>query len=120
MLDRNTLIVIIVSTILAIGGIIPLLGIPGAIVFQLSTPFLPLIFGAEALKRLPSDSAWPIAVYITLLWPPSIVAGYLLSFKLLTISSWLARIGLWSSIVIGWGLLLSIACYILATRPQRG
>lgn len=118
MLDRNTIIVIIVTALLAIGGIIPFLGIPGAIVFQLSTPFLLMIFGAGALERLPNDSAWPIAIYINLFWPPSILVGYFLSFKLLTISSWFARVGLWSGVVIAWGLLLSIACYVLATRPQ--
>lgn len=54
------------------------LGIPGAILFEGIIGVLELVSGQPLRARVPPDSAWPIAIYLSLLWPFSLpVAAHL-------------------------------------------
>ena len=92
------------------------LGLPGAIIFGAFGPLLRAIFGPGALERLPPDSAWPIAILIALLWPVSIVAGYLVGFRLLRTAPIAVQIGGFAAALVIWGGVLSVACYLMGRR----
>jgi hypothetical protein len=92
------------------------LGIPGALLFELSSPLLRLIFGADAINRLPPDSMWPIAIYMTLFWPISIVIGYALVAWLFRELPRLGQIGVIALTVFGWSAALSVSFYMMARK----
>ena len=54
------------------------LGLPGAVMFELVVGILEAAFGVSRAK-VPPDAAWPIALYITLLWPLSLPLAAMLS-----------------------------------------
>ncbi|HNP71622.1 MAG TPA: hypothetical protein PLO33_04715 [Kouleothrix sp.] len=99
----------------AVGGMM-LLGLPGALIFAVATPVITLLFGAGALDALPADSYWPIAIFITLLWPPSIVAGYLLAYRRLAGATAMRRHASFVAVLAVWGLVLSVAMFLLGRK----
>jgi hypothetical protein len=68
---HRALLLLSMAGLLALGGVL-LLGIPGAVLFQLCTA---LILGPGAAQVKP-DTAWPLALLISVLWPWGIPAGY--------------------------------------------
>lgn len=114
-MTKGLIIALVVAVISAIGGIV-LLGIPGAILFELASPFVGLVFGRDALNALPPDSMWPIAIVITLLWPISIVVGYLLAFRLGHNLARVWQIVSFAAILLLWDVVLSSACYMLGRQ----
>lgn len=48
------------------------LGIPGAVLFEGVMGVLELVSGNALRARVPPDSMWPIAIYLSLLWPLSL------------------------------------------------
>jgi hypothetical protein len=70
---RGMWITVAVAAVLAFGGIL-LLGIPGAIVYGVSAPWVRLFLG-DGYAEL-GDGAWPAAIVITLTWPWSFVIAY--------------------------------------------
>jgi hypothetical protein len=110
---RGLIIAVVVAVGVAVLSLL-LLGLPGAILFEMSSPFIALLFGTGASDRLPPDSMWPVAIYITLLWPVSIVIGYLVAFRMLGNQRQWVRIIAFLSILYLWALLLSIGFYLLA------
>jgi hypothetical protein len=71
---RGLTIVTVLAAVIAILGVMPLMGIPGAVVYELSAPWVRAIQGA-GFREL-GDGAWPAALVITLTWPWSLVLAY--------------------------------------------
>jgi hypothetical protein len=70
---RGAIAVTVFAAVLALGGIL-LLGIPGALVYELCVPWVRLMMGARFTEL--GDGAWPAALLITLTWPASLVVAY--------------------------------------------
>lgn len=68
-----------VAGVLAIGGNVPLLGIPGALWLEVASPVAGLFTDA----RMAGDAAWPAAIIVTFLWPWFLPAAYLLAMAVL-------------------------------------
>jgi len=76
--------VILISVAIAVFGFIPLMGIPGALVFYTSFPFVYLVYGPgafDAFQLAVGPSMWALALFITLLWPIAIPISYWISQK---------------------------------------
>jgi hypothetical protein len=54
-----------------------LLGIPGALLMEIAGPFA----GMFTTQRLPGDSAWPMAIMVSLIWPWFLLPGRWLASK---------------------------------------
>lgn len=91
---------------IALIGVIPLMGIPGALVFGVFSPLADLVYGRGTVQGLKGDTMWPIAILMTWLWPLSIPAGYLLAWGILPRLGW--RLGLMVLVMLLWGLLLTL------------
>jgi hypothetical protein len=74
---RPALILTGVCAAIAILGVIPLMGIPGAILYELSKPWVQSMQGARFAEL--GDGAWPAAIVMTLVWPASIVLAYVIT-----------------------------------------
>ena len=68
--------VVAAAVLLALGGLV-LMGIPGAVVYELSAPWVRLLLG-DGYAEL-GDGAWPAAIVITLTWPASLVIAYVVA-----------------------------------------
>jgi hypothetical protein len=62
-----------VAVLLALGGM-ALLGLPGAVIYELCAPWVRLMLGGRFTEL--GDGAWPAAIVITLTWPASLVVAY--------------------------------------------
>ncbi len=71
---RGLLVTVGIAVAIAVVGVVPLMGIPGAVVYELSAPWVRLLLGAG--YRELGDGAWPAAILITLVWPSSLVLAY--------------------------------------------
>ena len=114
-MTKGLIISLVVMAIAVVGGILTL-GLPGAVLFGLGTPILWPTFGMNALDRLPADSLWPIAIVMAICWPVSIVAGYLIAFRLLRGAARAAQLGSFVGVLAGWNALLTLVCYILGRQ----
>jgi hypothetical protein len=74
---RGALVVAGLAAVVSIVGVMPLMGIPGAVVYELSAPWVQSILG-EGYAEL-GDGAWPAAIVMTLAWPSSIVLAYVIA-----------------------------------------
>jgi hypothetical protein len=94
-------------------GLIPLMGIPGALVFGLFWSVATLFLGNAAID---SDAMWPIAIFMTLLWPISFPLGYLAAWGFFAGRKrrfkWLVLVG----ITLLWGLVLTFYCVYTAPK----
>lgn len=70
---RGMIVVAIAAPLLAVGGM-ALLGIPGALIYELCVPWVRLMLGG-GFREL-GDGAWPAAIVVTLTWPASLVVAY--------------------------------------------
>lgn len=76
--------VILISIAIAALGFLPLMGLPGALVFILCEPLVYLIYGPgefDAFQRALGPSMWALAILLSLLWPISIPVSYWISQK---------------------------------------
>jgi hypothetical protein len=71
---RGLLRVTAVAAAVSVLGVMPLMGIPGAVVYEVSAPWVRLLLG-EGYADL-GDGAWPAAIILTLTWPSSLVVAY--------------------------------------------
>jgi hypothetical protein len=94
-------------------GLIPLMGIPGALVFGLFWPVATLFLGNAAID---SDAMWPIAIFMTLLWPISFPLGYLASWGFFAARKRLFKWLVLVSITLLWGLALTFYCVYTAPK----
>lgn len=104
----------LLAMIVTLGIGIATLGLLGALLFILCAPVLWALFGWDALDVLPPDSMWPIAIYITLLWPPSIPVAYLLVTRFLPPSRRIRKIASFMIVLMLWAAFLSVGCYLAA------
>jgi hypothetical protein len=91
-------------------GTFLLLGLPGAVIYEVTGR---LILGTDPWEKVAPDGAWPLALYVSLLWPASIAPGYLLG-------SWSAhatgrhlRGVILCAVMIAWNIALTIGMYQL-------
>lgn len=113
---RGLIIASIVALVAAVGGFF-LLGIPGALVMEISWAFLHLLGYAKPVSG--GDSwEWGMALEITALWPIAIVGGYAIAFhkniKWSSFRRWL----LFVCILFFWGVFLTFA--LLPSGVSRG
>jgi hypothetical protein len=66
----------VLAVLFAVGGVL-LLGLPGAVVYELCAPWVRLMLGPRFTEL--GDGAWPAAIVITLAWPASLVVAYALA-----------------------------------------
>lgn len=92
-----------------------MLGLPGAAIFELSYPVIRLVYGEE--PRVVPDAAWPVAIYITLLWPASFLPVAWLASLLFPAERRTARAAFVIALLVLWGVALSLVLYTLARRP---
>ena len=66
---------IVLSSALTILGIVPGLGLPGALLIQLIAPVCRVVYGREyntAMERA-GDGIWVIAILVTAVWPWALI-----------------------------------------------
>ena len=91
-----------------------LLGIPGALLFVLTTA---LVLGHDGSQDLHPDAAWPIAIWISLAFPPVIPpATWLLCRRWPGWSSGRLALAV-AAVTLAWGAALSLTFY--AISPGR-
>jgi len=76
--------VILISIAIAALGFLPLMGIPGALVFTLCEPLVYLAYGPgefDAFQNALGPSMWGLAIMVSLVWPISIPIAYWFSQK---------------------------------------
>jgi hypothetical protein len=95
------------------GGLIPLMGIPGALVYSSLYPVVSSLLGNTAID---GDAMWPIAIFMTLLWPISFPLGYSAAWGLFPgrkrSFKWFVLIG----ITLVWGFVLTYYCVYTAPK----
>lgn len=64
---------LVTAALLSVLGLL-LMGIPGAVVYELSVPWVRAMQGARFTDL--GDGAWPAALLISLTWPASLVIAY--------------------------------------------
>jgi hypothetical protein len=92
-----------------------LLGLPGAVIFEGSYPIIRLVFREE--PRIAPDSAWPIAIYITVLWPAAFLPLAWLASRLFPGERGGARVAFVVGLLAVWGVALSLVFYAMARQP---
>ena len=63
-----------VAAAISVLGVFPLLGIPGALLYELCDPWIREVRG-PAYREL-GEATWPVAILLTLSWPSSLVLAY--------------------------------------------
>ena len=107
---------VLAALAVALLGLCPGLGLPGAVLYEFTNR---LVFGGDPWAGHPPDGAWPLAIYLSLLWPLAIPPGYLLARR--AHSRWAARLstlaarlfgwGAGTVVLLGWGTLLALSAY---------
>jgi hypothetical protein len=75
---RGLLVVVAVAAALAVLGVVPLLGIPGAVVYELFDPLVRAVLGRGYAEL--GAGAWAAAIVATLVWPSSLVLAYAVAY----------------------------------------
>lgn len=98
-----------------VGGVLTL-GLPGAVLFALSTPFQALFHGLDFWSKLHGDKAWPMAILIALLWPLALGPAHWAVYAHLDhLTKW-GKIGAYAGLLYLWGVLVSLVAYKVAAR----
>src|SRR2546428_11365333 len=115
--ERTLVVLTTLAFVLAVGDIIPLMGIPGVVIFALFHPLLLLLLPySDVWCHLHPDTIWPLGFFIAFLWPFSIPIGYAIAFKGCTTLQKSSQTLLWLGIMALWGLLLSFGLCIYGTN----
>ena len=104
---------VLLATALAVLGVIPLLGLPGAFIVTVSLP----VFGLSEADLHP-DASWPIAIMLSLLWPVGLILGYGLGFCLLKEQSEGRKMAALAGVLVAWCLLLALLFYVGAEKRK--
>lgn len=75
---RGLNVVTAIAVVVATGGVLPLMGIPGAIVNEIAAPMVRMLTGKVPTDL--GDGAWPAAIITTMAWPWSLVLAYTLAY----------------------------------------
>ena len=79
--ERMLVGLVTLAFVLAVGGITPFMGLPGLAIFAFFHPLLLLLPYSAVWCHLHPDVIWPLAFFITFLWPFSIPIGYAVPSK---------------------------------------
>ena len=85
--------IVLIAAGIAVLGLFPLIGIPGACVLYIGSPVINLFYGTlafEAWMRTLGSGAWPLAIGLSLIWPITIPIAFFLSNR------WLPSLQLFS------------------------
>ena len=91
-----------------------LLGLPGAVIFEGCYPIIRLVFREE--PRIAPDSAWPIAIYMTMLWPAAFLPLAWIATLLFRGERAAARIAFVVTLLVAWAVALSLVFYAMARQ----
>src|SRR5262245_35527910 len=105
--------VVLLAAALAVLGVIPLLGLPGALIVTVSLP----VFGLSEGDLHP-DASWPVAMLISLLWPGGLVLGCGVGFGLMKGQSGARKGAAMAGVVAAWCLLLALPFYLWAEKRK--
>jgi hypothetical protein len=94
-------------------GLIPLMGIPGALVYSLLYPIVSLFLGNTTID---GDAMWPIAIIMTLIWPISFPVGYLAAWGIFAHRKRRFKWFMLIAITLLWGLALTFYCVFTASK----
>lgn len=108
---RGMIITAVVAVLLAVGGM-ALLGLPGAVIYGISAPWVQLMMGSRFTDL--GDGAWPAAIVITLAWPASLVLAYAAVHGPLRRRGRAVRWAAWILIPYGFGVLLALWAHLSA------
>lgn len=75
---RGLFVVAAVAAAIAVLGVVPLVGIPGAVVYELSAPWVRLVLGEDSAAL--GSGAWPAAIVTTIVWPFSLGLAYAVAY----------------------------------------
>ena len=94
------------APLLMLAGV-ALLGLPGAFIFELTMAVVGSLFGFSSAD-LPADAAWPLALYLSLLWPLGLPLAALLAGR--------GRGALWryALVLLSWCTAASLGLFALA------
>lgn len=113
----------LMTVVLILGGMVPLMGIPGAFVLLISLPgilILNLITGIDAFEvATETNVMWPLAIYLTILWPLSLVPSYLISYNWL--ANWLGIRPQWVclALILLWCNLCTMGCLLTIASDHK-
>ncbi len=91
-----------------------LLGLPGAVVYAASKPVIRIVYGTVLSDTQLGDRAWPLAIFVSLLWPLGIVACYLVAFRLGASQPKVGQILIHLTTIYLWAAAGSLVPYTLA------
>jgi hypothetical protein len=91
-----------------------LIGIPGALLMELAAPAV----GLFTTRRLPGDSAWPMAIVVSLAWPWFLLPGRWLARAIISSEApWWRGVGMTSLLIaLSAGALLAAILQVGAGR----
>jgi hypothetical protein len=75
---RGLNVVTAIAVVVATAGVLPFMGIPGAIVHETAAPMVHALTGKVTTDL--GDGAWPAAIITTMTWPWSLVLAYTLAY----------------------------------------
>jgi len=105
---RHPVRVLALCAALAFLGFIPGMGIPGALVMVVGDVILRPFRGLTGYAAPSGDAAWPAALIVTLLWPWSIAAGYMVAEYGISSASSRTRLAILALVCAAWGILLTL------------
>jgi hypothetical protein len=105
----------IIAFLIAALGMIPLMGLPGALAMVVGDFFLEWtigFFGYQSIFNLPRPDtwSWPAAILATWIWPIGLVIGYFVGFRIRhrrDLAAWVIL----GAILLVWCMLLTIWLY---------
>lgn len=106
-----------VAIALAVFGFIPGMGLPGAIVFAAFSLVAELVYGRGIINRISDDAIWPIAIFMTWLWPISLPVGWLVGWGVMGRFPQTTKTLAMLAVMVLWGLGLTL--YFVWVAPKK-
>ncbi len=105
-IPRKTLWTALIALALAVLGNMLLLGLPGALLLELTVPFTSVALQARYAAL--GAGVWPAAIYYTLLWPIGLLVADLITRALAhRRRAWL-QVALYLLVLLGWSYGLTL------------
>ena len=112
-------LVAIAAVVVGLLGAFLCLGLPGWVLYQVTNR---LIFGGDPWARIPDDGAWPLAIYLSLLWPVGVAPAYQVATRVYArregrrpgVDAAALAVGAGGVVVLAWGVYLAVCAYFAA------